>query len=573
MAAAGVNGRPGTPPPWAGQEPRPSSGNDARPPGTPRPTASSRARAVGPLTEGWRLAGLKWHLLRNTLGRSSWILIGTIFGGLYVAGLLVLAVGALFVLGRESRDAVVTVSALSGTVLLLGWWLVPVVSSKADASLDPSRLALFPLSVRGIQVGQVLGAVVGIPGAATTVLLVGWLVAWRSSPAAVLAAAVCAVLGGLLAVTGSRCVTAAAANFAQHRRAGELLSITLLALLVLLGPLFNVLGRGLTEVWEVLPRWAGLLAWTPLGAVWAVPGDVAAGDWLPALARGAITVITLVVFAVLWRLALRRALARTAGAAARPGGRQVAGAGLFDRVPEAAWAAVSARCLIYWFKDPRYAASLVMVPALGALFWFTSTQTVGMIAVYPAFVALLLAYALSADVSYDNTAFALHVLAPVRGRDDRLGRAVALFAVAVPLVLAALAVTMVRTRAWDALPGLLGVCAALLFAGTGVVSVLSARYTYPTPPPGASPLKTPQGFTFLNVLVQFAVMALVAVLALPPAVLLVVQLVTGSAPWGWAGLAVGVLEGLVVLWIGIVVGGRWLDARAPELLQEVANYR
>lgn len=570
MASTGVNGHAGQDTPRTVRGTPPGGGDGAQP---PRAAASTHARAAGALVEGWRLAGLKWHLLINTLGRSTWVLIGTIFGGLYVAGLLVLALGSLFALGNEPPRTVSTASILGGTVLLLAWWVVPVVSSKADASLDPSRLALFPLSLRGIQAGQVLGAAIGIPGAATVVVLAGWLMAWRSSPAALVAAAVCGILGCLLAFTGSRCVTAAAASLARHRRAGEILSIAFLVVLMLLGPIFGVLGRGLSEVWELLPRWAAALAWTPLGAVWAVPGDVAAGRWLPGLARVAIAVATLVVFAALWRLALRRALSQGSGAAARTGGRRLSGAGLFDRVPDRRWAVVAARCLIYWFKDPRYSASLVIFPAMAVVFWYMSGQAGGIMLVYPAIVALLLAYTLSADVSYDNTAFALHVLAPVRGRDDRLGRALALFAVAIPLLVVAFAVAMVRTGAWAYLPGLIGVCAALLLAGTGAVSVLSARYTYPTAPPGASPLKTPQGFTFLNVLVQFAVMALVAVLALPPVILVIAQLVTGASGWGWAALAVGALEGLVLLWIGVVAGGKWLDARGPELLQEVAGYR
>ena len=51
--------------------------------------------------------------------------------------------------------------------------------------------------------------------------------------------------------------------------------------------------------------------------------------------------------------------------------------------------------------------------------------------------------------------------------------------------------------------------------------MLSARYTYPVPLPGDSPLKTPPGFTFLNVVVQMAVMLLIGAVmmlaGIPPA--------------------------------------------------------
>ena len=86
-------------------------------------------------------------------------------------------------------------------------------------------------------------------------------------------------------------------------------------------------------------------------------------------------------------------------------------------------------------------------------------------------------------------------------------------------------------------------------------------------------MKTPQGFTILNLVLQFVLMGFMLLLALPPIVLLFVHLGTGAAVWSWVALAVGVVEGLVLLGIGVRVGGTWLDGRGPELLQEVAGYR
>ncbi|MDO5366613.1 hypothetical protein [Kocuria sp.] len=546
-------------------------------PETLRPTGpagpSTHARAVGPLTEGLRMAALKWRLLINTLTRSTWILVGTILGGLYVLFLVGSFGVALFLVGNESLETVRTVAVFFGTLLLAGWWLVPVVSSKADSSLDPSRLALFPLRIPGIQIGQILGAVIGIPGIATLLITAAWISSWRAWGSALVLAIPCALLGLLLAFVGSRAVTALSANFNKRRRAGEIISIVLLGLVVLLGPLFALIGRGVGQVWEQLPTWAGYLAWSPLGATWAIPADVARGQWGAALGRLAITVATLAVLVVVWRAALRGALADATGDAARSGSRSMSGVGLFGRLPATGWGAVMARCLTYWLKDPRYSATLLIIPAMAAAFWFISEDGTGPIWVLPCFVALLMAYAISADVGYDNTAFTLHILAPVKGSHDRLGRALAMLCIGVPFVIAMLALSMVRTGGWSYLPGMIGICAALLLAGTGVVSVMSARYTYPVPPPGASPLKTPQGYTLLNVIIQFVILGAVALMALPPVILLVTQVVTGQALWGWLALAVGIVEGLGVFWVGIVLGGKWLDRRAPELLQEVAQYR
>ena len=542
-----------------------------RPSGPSAP--SSHARSVGPLTEGLRLAALKWHLLVNTLTRSTWILVGTILGALYMLFIVGTIGTAFFLAGDSSLETVRTVAIFYGTVLLVGWWLVPVVSSRADSSVDPSRLALFPLTIPGIQIGQLLGAVIGIPGVATVLLTLAWVTSWRASGTALLAAVLCAALGMLLAFTGSRAVTALSANFNKRRRAGEIISIVLLGLVVLLGPLFALIGRGIEQVWEQLPEWAGYLSWTPLGAPWAIPHDLAHGQWAPALGRLAICVVSLLVLFAVWRVALRRALSDATGTTAGSGSKSASGIGLFERLPASGWGAVMARCLTYWLRDPRYSATLLILPAMGAVGWFLSRDQAGVILILPCFVALLMAYSISADVGYDNTAFTLHILAPVKGSHDRLGRALAMLCIGAPFVIAMLVLAMIRTADWVYLPGLIGVCTALLLAGAGVVSVMSARYTYPVPPPGASPLKTPQGFTLLNVLIQFVILGAVTLMALPPVVLVVTQLVTGEAVWGWIALAVGLAEGLGILWLGVMIGGKWLDRRAPELLQEVAQYR
>ena len=560
--------------PWADPS---SQGTVDVAPESLRPTGpsgpSTHARSIGPLTEGLRLAALKWHLLINTLTRSTWILVGTILGALYMLFIVGSFGSGLFMVANESPEVIRTVAVFFGTVLLLGWWIIPVVSSKADSSLDPSRLALFPLRISGIQIGQILGAVIGIPGIATLLITAAWITSWRASGLALAVALPCALLGLLLAFTGSRAVTALSANFNKQRRAGEIISIVLLGLVVLLGPLFALIGRGIDQVWEQLPTWAGYLAWTPLGAAWAIPADVADGQWVTALARLAISLATLVLLAVVWRVALRRALSDATGDAARSGSKSVSGVGLFGRLPATGWGAVMARCLTYWFKDPRYSATLLILPAMAAAFWFISGDGTGPIWALACFVALLMAYSSSADVGYDNTAFTLHLLAPVKGSDDRLGRALAMFCIAVPFLIAMLALTMIRTGGWAYLPGMIGICAALLLAGAGVVSVMSARYTYPVPPPGASPMKTPQGYTLLNVIIQFVILAAVALMALPPVILVIVQVVSGEAMWGWLALAVGIVEGLGIFWLGIVLGGKWLDRRGPELLQEVAQYR
>ena len=70
-----------------------------------------------------------------------------------------------------------------------------------------------------------------------------------------------------------------------------------------------------------------------------------------------------------------------------------------------------------------------------------------------------------------------------------------------------------------------------------------------------------------------AVMLLIGAVMMLAGIPLVVHMLTGQALWGWIGLAVGIIAGLGLAFGGVVIGGRWLEARAPELYQQVSSYR
>jgi ABC-2 type transport system permease protein len=236
---------------------------------------------------------------------------------------------------------------------------------------------------------------------------------------------------------------------------------------------------------------------------------------------------------------------------------------------------VAARALTYWLKDPRYAASIVVVPLMPVLIWFASTNSGNpqLMLVLGPLLGILMAFAISADVSYDSTAFSLHVLTGVRGVDDRAGRVLACAVFALPVTLLAAILPPVFLGRTDLLPAILGISLCGLLAGLGVASVASARFTYAVPLPGESPFKTPPGAGARMAVVQLATFTIMSVLLLPALGLLVAQVLTHRALFGWLALAVGVVEGAVLLVAGIRLGGRWLDARAPELMQAVAANR
>ncbi|GAA4363256.1 transporter [Paeniglutamicibacter cryotolerans] len=513
------------------------------------------------------LLALKWRLLRNGFKRSPWQLVGFIIGGLYALGVVVLLVAGLFFLGNEGPAFTSMVLTLAVSAMLLGWTLVPVLAFGVDSTLDPSRFVTFTLDRRQLVIGLLLGGFIGIPGLLTLLLFSAQALAWRSSPAAAAAALTCGVLAAVLCLAAARLSTTAATALTSNRRFRDIAGVLLIIPLFLLGPILTGLGNGFEQALGWLPKLAAVLGWTPLGSFAAVPADIAAGAWGIGALRFVLSLGYLAAVVWLWQLLLFRALENPPAVAS--GGKGAKGLGAFARFPAAPWGAVAARALIYWLKDPRYAASIVIVPLLPVMFWFIGSQTesYGLLMYVGPIIAVLMAFSISADVSYDSTAFALHVTSGVRGMADRAGRVVACALLAVPVVLLATVLPPVLSGRPDLLPGLLGLSLGALCTGFGVSSVASARFTYAVPMPGESPFKTPPGAGARMALVQFATFGIMGLLMLPEIGLMVAFLITGNALFGWLVLATGGVLGAVLMVLGIRLGGRWLDSRMPELMQ------
>ncbi|PPB50670.1 transporter [Arthrobacter pityocampae] len=517
------------------------------------------------------LLRLKLLLLRNSLKRSTAQLVGVILGGLYGLGILGTVVVGLAFLGAADPELIRTVLVLGGSAVVLGWILIPIAAAGIDMTLDPARFVTFAIPQRQLLTGLVLGGLVGIPGIVTLIAALAQVFSWIRYPAAAVTALVCALVAVLLCVVASRLVTTAMSSMTGSRRFKDINGIVAFIPLIFLGPIF----AGVTAGFQGSPGFAAsladVLAWTPLGALWAAPADVAAGNAGTAALRFLIGLGTLALFVVLWSRSLSHALVTPPYNAVtkRAGGNL----GWLGRFPATPAGAVAARALTYWQRDPRYFASLVAVPFLAVLLVISGGPQGGAVAFFGPITAFLLAWSISADISYDNTAFSLHLSTGVSGRDDRLGRALALLVFALPTTLVFTVVPLLIAGRLEDLPVMLGLSLGLLLTGTGLSSLVSARYTYNVPLPGESAFKTPPGTNFMMFAVQIIGWIVMLLLALPEIVLTIVYFVTGDALYGWLGLLVGLVLGAVLLVVGIRTGGRWYDRRAPELLLAVSANR
>lgn len=513
---------------------------------------------------------LRYRILGNMLARNVWQLVGFVFGALGAAGGLLVAVVALALIGASGLDAVRGVVTIGGALLVVGWSIAPLIAGGVDTTIEPEQLAPFPLTTRQVMVALTAVGLGGIPGIATSLGALSALAAWMHWPIALLSALVCLPLGVLTCVLASR--TVASFTGRGNGRIGNALALLAFGALVLAGPimtgLLSVFGdRNGLDADRIAAVVAGI-AWTPVGAIWAVPGDLAAAEYGPGLLRLAIGLATLAALWLLWRRNVRAASVapRRRTVAARSGRL-----GWIGVAPTGPAAAVWARALTYWLGDPRYVRNLVIVALLPvllafALGWQVQTPIYAFVVVFPALLLGLVPYT---DVSFDGTAFSSELATGIRGRDDRAGRLLAALTACGPLVVVVTIVTVGFSGQWMLLPAVLGCAIGALLVGLGICAVTSAHIVIPVPAPGDNVFKRVPGQSFW---VGFALMGftmLAMVLTAPALVLAVVAAAGGGALWSWLALAIGLLIGAGVALGGIALGGRQFDRTGALLLARV----
>jgi ABC-2 type transport system permease protein len=180
-------------------------------------------------------------------------------------------------------------------------------------------------------------------------------------------------------------------------------------------------------------------------------------------------------------------------------------------------------------------------------------------------ITLFLGWMSHNDVAYDSTAVWLHIASGTRGAVDRLGRAVPILVIGVPVVVIGSIVCGVLYGDPLAAAGIAGVSGSFLLSGLGLSFVSSARFPYPVPRPGDSPFQQPNATTGLTAAVQSVTFFAQFLLALP-AVLLAALGLFSDPLWHLASLAAGLLLGGGVFLLGLRLGSRVFERRGPEVL-------
>ena len=532
------------------------------------------------------LLSLKWRYFLASFKGNAWVIVGAIFGSLYLLGALV--GWGVFASTQGAHEGIDPVTAMllvgTGVLLALLWWILPIFASGTDATLDPDHLAPYPLKTKDIQLGQLLGGLIGLPGIATVLFsAVTALLLWRH-PVSLVIYVLMIPLGLALVLTVSRIISLLAIEISSIPGVKQGLIIVGFLLMMGAGPLVAGLALGLGEAWDALPSAMKVLSWTPLGAPFAVASAVYMGHWGKALLFLVLSLIYLALSWVIWTKLLNRAMSRIGEIGGTTASKQVevGNTGIFKYFPASPRGAIAARTVHMLVKDPRCNLNIIMIPAFYVLFTLFGRVSIGeestgnpvLLAMAAVFVPAMAGYVYSYLISYENSAFSMNVLAPVSGKDDRWGRAWGLLVLMGPLIIFGSLFLSWRLDNFASLPAIMGLGVGQLLCGVGLSAFVDMLISVPAPPPGGSPFKTPkQSDGISKGLIRGLIMLVLMAFAIPGGILWIVYSSTSSPLWLWLSGAVSFLIGAIVFFVGLTVGAARYDAHSAETLQRVSQFR
>ncbi|MBV0894550.1 hypothetical protein [Microbacterium sp. NC79] len=485
---------------------------------------------------------------------------------LVTIAMLVLAgaaiVGLLAVRGEALSSALIVVG---GSVLLGAASLAPAMGGIED-QLDPRKFAVFGSSAGAVAWSTMLASVISIPIAiliALAVVVAGNAMA-AGAPGAV---AIIFTIAGVVTFLFMARTSMLLGTLWRAHRSREVTRTFVVVALILVVPVAIFLaslewGHGVPPAFAQV---ADIASVTPFGAVWAVPFAVASGHPLT-LWYILIAVATLVVCAYVWDVAVS-AVMHTVD---KPSSvRERAGMGWFSVFPRTAAGAIAARSMVYWFRDRRYVANLVVVPiaAIAAsLPLLIAGVPLGVVLLLPVpIMALFFGWIPHNDVAYDSTAVWMHVVSGVRGIADRSGRLVPIIVVAVPILAIAIPLAIASYGRWAFAPALVGVSANLFLAGLGLSSISSVIAPYGVSRPGDSPFQQPQRAG--SGVGSQALVLLGTIAASIPSIMLAFEALTGDIDKANTAMWVGLGLGALVFGLGLLIGAVLFDRRGMLLME------
>ena len=528
------------------------------------------------------LVGLRWRLLRRSLAAGSrhrLALVAVTIVSLLITGPMCLV---LVVLGGTDVVFARAVTVIVGSSLMLAWIWLPLFLTGTDDALSPSRFALLPVRASRLIPGLYLAGLLGLGSFLTVMVGAAMVLGWARSVPVALASLAAVALGVVTATLIPHVLTSAFSGALGSRRFRDVTGLAVVGFAVGVTILMQLASSAITRnkrpgaTVAALDQAATVMSWTPFGAAWALPADVALGDLGAGLGHAAVALGTLGVLVVGWWAALRRALTTPLDVPDIVG--RVNRDSVIDRwLSGSSTAVIAGRLLRYYRRDPRRLLSvfsmmlapvLVGVSVAGLAAAGGRAGGISLLLVAP-LLGILLGPTLAFDISYDDSALWTHITTSVKGWEDRLGRLLGFSTVALPIVALVLLMGVMATG-YDQLLPFAAATIAVTGAALGVGSHLGSVIQVPVPPPGSNPFGKGSGGGPLSVVVSLLTVVLVLLVSAPA---LAVVVLSYSYVWAsYAAVPLALLTAAGTIAWGVLMGGRRLDRRWPEVLREV-TYR
>ena len=535
---------------------------------------------------------LKWTLWKRSYRKNVGKIIGTSFGTLYalggVVGLVFLFLGTTLWAGEGSTFPLVVRGLGALTVLL--WFLIPVLAFGLDDTLDPRAFALFPRTAKQLQPGLFGAAALSLPSVFTLLAVLTatgfellWLILFGQGAAWIVLGALALIPANLAGF--ALCLLLPRAWFAHSasrtssrsgREVGGILGF-LLMFVAIYG--FSLSMQRIDEMdFEQLGRWiptvVETVAWTPLGALFAVPMDLAEGRVLTALLRALIGAATIVVVWLWWRRSIDLSLTSALSGDASSGDTKVSP--LVPRfVPNTAFGAVMGKSLRYWRRDTRYLAALGLYPVMIIFFvamGFTLPESrPGMLAM-TILMCGMSGMSLSNEIGFDGPAGWVNIVTGLPARANLLGRIAAMAVLMVPGVLVVTIVIPLLYGMPELLPMTMMGALGTMICGWGFSTVVGTLLPYPSSPPGTNPMKD-KSASSSNAMIAMTVAMLGVFVPLLPAIGVGIWgAVTGSMVLTILAGVLALVAGVVVFLVGLRISVVRLEARYPDMFQKVRDH-
>lgn len=536
---------------------------------------------------------LRWALTFSVMRKSSWQKIG--FGIVIVFGLAIIC--ALGFAGWQTGKYI-NPGMLADTKNWQEFQLAPIMVASivsiftlfinlfmlgSDTTLKSRSFALYGIPHVKQQAGMLLGSLFGAISVSCTIALALWSLAYRNfGIVPVLVSVIAAPLYVATIVSLSKMLIELLDTILINKRSRNIFYFVIFVAYMLFVASMNTHSPSQIVI-SLGTSFCAVSAFTPLSAAMALPLDVINGNWLALVIRFLICVVTIAacfaisVFCAKLEPKLLRGEQKTVV--------KTKGIGFFAAVPDNVVGAIVARIVSVMRRDMRQLFLLIaplfmLVVAGGTSFnakgFGSIAQDIG-VSGWMIYAATLMGMVVGNNIAYDGTAFTMHAIIGVKGLHDRLAHAI-VWSVICAVYFAILGIGVYAFLFFVAnvqqnmnavmFQTLSPIGVAFATIGIGLISSCIAMY------PVASiekPFSRPQGSAGGR---SFAAIgfSLLSVVCMIPSIAAVIAFVVINTNLLWIACILFVVNGLIVLVVGVIIGGKVMDKRMIRIVENLRRF-